>query len=73
MERIAQETGGAHIDAKKTDPHEYFRQIAEELRTSYEIAYYPANKTKDEGFRKIVVRPKRDGVKVRTKTGYFAR
>jgi Ca-activated chloride channel family protein len=73
MERIAKETGGAHIDAKKTDPHEYFRQIAEELRTSYEIAYYPANKTKDEGFRKIEVRPKQDEVKIRTKTGYFAR
>jgi len=73
MERVAKETGGAHIDAKETNPHEYFRQIAEELRTSYEIAYYPANRSKDASFRKITVRPKRDGVKIRTKTGYFAR
>jgi Ca-activated chloride channel homolog len=34
MDRIAKETGGAHIDAEVTDPHTYFKQIAEELRTS---------------------------------------
>ena len=73
MDRIAKETGGAHIDAAATDPHTYFRRIAEELRTSYELAYYPTNTEKDEMFRKIVIRPKRAGVKVRTKTGYFTR
>lgn len=73
MERIAKETGGAHIDAETTDPHAYFRQIAEELRTSYELAYYPTNGDKDETFRKIVIRPKQAGLKVRTKTGYFSR
>ena len=72
MDRAAKETGGAHIDARETNPHEYFRQIAEELRTSYEIAYYPANKRKDDAFRKIVIKPKQDGIKIRTKTGYFA-
>ena len=73
MDRIAKETGGAHIDAAATDPHTYFRQIAEELRTSYELAYYPTNTEKGETFRKIVIRPMRAGVKVRTKTGYFPR
>ena len=56
------------------DPNKsYFRQIAEELRTSYEVAYYPSNRAKDETFRKIVIRTKAEGVKVREKTGYFAR
>lgn len=73
MDRFARETGGAHIDAETTDPHTYFRQIAEELRTSYELAYYPTNSEKDETFRKIVIRPKQAGVKIRTKTGYFSR
>jgi Ca-activated chloride channel family protein len=73
MDRIAKETGGAHIDAAVTDPHTYFRQIAEELRASYEVAYYPTNSDKDETFRKIVIRPRQAGVKVRTKTGYFSR
>lgn len=73
MERVARETGGAHIDAETTDAHVYFRQIAEELRTSYELGYYPTDPLKDDSFRKIVIRPKREGVKVRAKTGYFAR
>jgi Ca-activated chloride channel family protein len=73
MDRMAKETGGAHIDAETTDPHTYFRQIAEELRTSYELAYYPTNADRDEAFRKIVVRPRQAGLKARTKTGYFPR
>jgi Ca-activated chloride channel family protein len=73
MDRVARETGGAHIDAETTDAHVYFRQIAEELRTSYELGYYPTDPLKDDSFRKIVIKPKREGVKVRAKTGYFAR
>lgn len=73
MDRIAKETGGAHIDAQETDPHTYFRQIAEELRTSYELAYYPINKAKDDTFRKVVIKPKQEGVRIRAKTGYFSR
>ena len=73
MDRTALETGGLHIDARETDPHEYFRRIAEELRTSYEIGYYPTNKSKDASFRKTVIKPKQDGITIRTKTGYFAR
>ena len=73
MDRIAKETGGLHINAEKTDPQTYFSQIAEELRTSYEVAFYPSNNAKDESFRKIVIRPKIDGVTIRAKTGYFSR
>jgi Ca-activated chloride channel homolog len=73
MDRIAKETGGAHIDAQTTDPHTYFRQIAVELRTSNELAYYPTNTSKDDSFRKVVIRPKRSGLTVRSKTGYFSR
>jgi Ca-activated chloride channel family protein len=73
MDRVARETGGAHIDAETTDAHIYFRQIAEELRTSYELGYYPTDPLKDDTFRKIVIKPKREGVKVRAKTGYFSR
>jgi Ca-activated chloride channel family protein len=72
MDRIAKETGGAAVDGEMTDPHTYFHQIAGELRTSYELAYYPTNANKDESFRKIVIRAKREGLKVRSKTGYFS-
>jgi Ca-activated chloride channel family protein len=73
MDRIAKETGGDHIDASTTDPHTYFQQIADELRTSYEMAYYPTNPLKDNTFRKIVIRPKTGDLTVRSKTGYFSR
>lgn len=73
MDRIAKETGGVVFDAEVVDPHTYFHQIGEELHSSYELAYYPTNPIKDDSFRKIVIRPKQDGFKVRTKTGYFSR
>ena len=73
MDRIAKETGGAVFDAEVVDPHTYFRQIGEELRSSYELAYYPSNPIKDDSFRKIVIRPKQDELRVRAKTGYFSR
>jgi Ca-activated chloride channel family protein len=73
MDRIARETGGRHFDAKTISPHTYFREIADELRTSYELAYYPSRPIKDDTFRKIVIRPRRDNLIVRAKTGYFSR
>ncbi len=73
MDRIAKETGGQAIDAETTDPKTYFQQIAEELRTSYELAYYPTNPLPDDTFRKIVIRSKQPGLTVRSKTGYFSR
>jgi VWFA-related protein len=73
MDRVAKETGGQHIDAETTDSKTYFRQIAEELRSSYELAYYPSNSIGDDTFRKIAIRPKQAGVTVRSRTGYFSR
>ena len=73
MERLAKETGGKAFDAELVDPHKYFQEISEELRSSYDLAYYPTNAIKDDSFRKIMIRPKQEGFKVRTKTGYFSR
>lgn len=73
MDRVAIETGAWNVDGTKMEPAEYFRKIAEELRTMYEVGYYPANPMKDQSFRKIAVRPKTDGVTIRAKSGYFAR
>jgi len=73
MDRIAKETGAWNVDGTKMQPAEYFGKIAEELRTMYELGYYPANPMKDQSFRKIAIRPKTDGVTIRAKSGYFAR
>ena len=73
MDRVAKETGAWNVDASKINPAEYFAKIAEELRTTYEIGYYPANPMKDDSFRKIVIRPRQEGITIRAKSGYFAR
>lgn len=73
MERVARETGGADFDAEKGDIRAEFRQIGEDLRASYELAYVATNPARDGSFRKVAIRPKRTGFTVRSKTGYFAR
>lgn len=73
MARLAQDSGAADYDARKGDVKTYFREIAEELRSSYELAYHSTNPVNDNLFRRIVVRPKVPDVKVRTKTGYYSR
>ena len=73
MERIARETGGAAFDAGEANVRAIFRQIGEELRASYELAYVSANAQRDGSFREVVIRPRRAGLSVRAKTGYFAK
>jgi len=73
MQRIAKETGGAEFDAKTTDPRQNFKQIGEELRSMYEAGYYSTNSDRDETFRKVAVRTTVEGIKIRSKPGYYAR
>jgi Ca-activated chloride channel family protein len=73
MERVARETGGADFDAAEHELAEHFREIGDQLRSSYEIAYHSNNPQEDRTFHKIAVRVKRPGLAVRAKTGYFAR
>ncbi len=73
MERVAKDTGAASLDAKAMDPREYFQQIGDDLRSSYELAYYPTNAVKDDTFRKITIESTVSGLKIRARTGYFSR
>jgi Ca-activated chloride channel homolog len=73
MERVAKETGGADFDARKLNPHEYFKQIGEELRSLYEAGYYSTNSDQDATFRKVMVKTTVEGIKIRSKPGYYAR
>lgn len=72
MDRIAKETGGTHYRCGAYRSTHVLPQIAEELRTSYELAYYPTNKARDGTFRKIGIRPRDETTTIRAKTGYFA-
>jgi Ca-activated chloride channel family protein len=73
MERIARETGGADFDGQGKGLNESFRQIGEQLRSGYELAYHTSNPPGDRTFHKIAIRTKRPGVAIRAKTGYFSK
>ncbi|HVO98202.1 MAG TPA: VWA domain-containing protein [Bryobacteraceae bacterium] len=70
MARLARETGGADFDAEKSDLRGSFRQIAEQLRSSYELAYHAG--AADGTFHKLSIRVKQSGLTVRSKTGYYS-
>ena len=73
MERIAHETGGAGFDGQGKGLVDGFKQIGEQLRGSYELAYHTSNPPGDKTFHKIVIRPKLPNLTVRAKSGYYAR
>jgi Ca-activated chloride channel family protein len=73
MSRIARETGGADFDAREKGLAEDFRQIGEQLRSSYELAYHSTNPASDDSFHKMAIRVKQTGYTVRAKTGYYSR
>jgi Ca-activated chloride channel homolog len=70
---LASQTGGSDFDALHTDLPDAFEQISQELRSLYSIAYHSTNKAGDKSFRKVVIRPKQDGLTVGAKAGYYPR
>ena len=72
--KLAEETGGRAIDVSNEKKLEQaFDQISEELRSQYQIGYYyPANKAKDGGFRKIRVDIANKDYKVLARRGFYA-
>jgi Ca-activated chloride channel family protein len=63
--------GGSDYDAQAVDLRTSFREIGEQLRSSYELAYHAG--IADGTFHKIVIHAKQSGFTIRTKTGYFSR
>ena len=70
MDRIAADTGATAFDSSQMKPEEYFKQIEEDLRSSYEVGYYTTNSAKDGTFRKVVIRAKQPEYTIRAKPGY---
>jgi Ca-activated chloride channel family protein len=74
LEKLAEATGGRLFRASSIqDLDPVYPQVAEELRSVYTVAYYPANQDFDGKWRRVEVRVNRPGVKVRTRAGYFAK
>ena len=74
MKKLTQETGGRMIDVgNKIDKlRAAFDQIAQELRSQYNIGYTPTNTSRDGGFRKVEIKPKQGDYKVQARSGYYA-
>ncbi|RXS97006.1 VWA domain-containing protein [Silvibacterium dinghuense] len=73
LRHISEETGGRDFDALHIDLPQAFTQIGEELRSLYSIGYYSTNKQLDGRFRKVVIEPEKEGVLIRSRSGYYAK
>jgi VWFA-related protein len=74
MKKMTQETGGRVIEVgNKIDKlRQAFDQIAQELRSQYNIGYTPTNAARDGSFRKVEIKPKDGDYKVQARSGYYA-
>jgi len=74
MRKMTQETGGRVIEVgNKFDKlKDAFNQIANELRSQYNIGYTPSNTALDGTFRKVEIHPKDKDYKIQSRSGYYA-
>ena len=75
--QLSSDTGGKYFYAASLPQlDEAFRQISDELRTQYLLAYYPSEKFADSEFRRIQVSvagvPESANYGVRHRTGYYS-
>jgi len=74
LKKLSQETGGrAYFPDNPDELAAAFRQIEDELRSQYLVAYYTSNSAPDGTFRKIEVRiPGRKDLRIRHRPGYYS-
>ena len=74
MKKLAAETGGRVIEVgnKYEKLKAAFDQIAQELRSQYNIGYTPTNTKLDGSFRRVEIRPKNKDLKIQARNGYYA-
>lgn len=73
MRQMATETGGRTFTVGRSMPlNRIFKEIQDEMRSQYQLAYIPTNGVRDGSFRKIEIRPKRKDLKVQSRKGYYA-
>jgi VWFA-related protein len=74
MRKMTQETGGRVIDVgnKYEKLKEGFDQIANELRSQYNIGYSSTNPALDGTFRKVEIHASNKDYKIQSRAGYYA-
>ncbi len=72
MAELAAATGGQLFRANSIrDLDDVYEQVAQELRSVYTLGYYPSNQEFDGAWRRIRVRVRDRGARVRTRPGYY--
>ncbi|MGH9524019.1 MAG: VWA domain-containing protein [Terriglobales bacterium] len=74
MKKMAVETGGRVIEAGNNAQKlkDAFAQIANELRSQYNIGYTPTNPARDGSFRKVEIKTKEKDMRIQARQGYYA-
>ena len=75
--QLSEDTGGKYYYANSLPQLDgAFRQISDELRTQYLLAYYPSQRLSDREFRRVQVSihgvPDAADLRVRHRTGYYS-
>lgn len=79
LEKISEKTGGrAYFPRDEVELRDAFKQIQDEMRSQYLLAYEPVNSVKDGSYRTIeieLVNPQmqKDKIKLTHREGYFAK
>lgn len=79
LNKISERTGGrAYFPRDERELREAFKQIQEEMRSQYLIAYEPSNQTRDGSYRKIDIQLsnpqlQKDKIKITHRQGYFSK
>ena len=70
---MSDETGGRvlKVDRKNT-LDDIFKEIQDEMRSQYAVAYTPSNSKKDGTFRKLEFKMANKDYKVQARKGYYA-
>jgi VWFA-related protein len=74
LKKFTEQTGGAFFSprAEFKDIQETFRKIGIDIKGQYSLAYVPTDKRKDGTFRRVEIRCKKRGVRIRARKGYYA-
>ena len=68
----ARSGGAAYFPSDVATLSVAYTKILDELRRRYVVGYESTNRARDGRWRRVEIRPRRDGTTIRSRGGYFA-
>jgi VWFA-related protein len=73
LRKMSDETGGRVYKVDRRHPLDaVFKELQDEMRSQYSIAYTPVNEVKDGGYRHLEIRMANKDFKAQARKGYYA-